>query len=186
MKKLILMALCAIATVSATKAQIAEQYYVYGVDFSHVKVHGATESIEQFANAFRDINLLFIQQPDKYDCRRMVRRQISGVYIEPIININSIADKTQMMTYTPETNDLDTKQMVKDYVLPQTSGMGIVLIAKLLNKPAGIAIYDAVLFDIQSRQILHQEEVSGRAGGFGLRNYWAGSVYNVIKSVKFF
>jgi len=38
-----------------------------------------------------------------------------------------------------------------------------------------------IAFDIATRKILSKREVSGKAGGFGLRNYWAGSVYNIIK-----
>ena len=70
--------------------------------------------------------------------------------------------------------------------MPQTEGVGVVLVAKLLNKPMSKATYELITFDISTREILSKREVSGKAGGFGLRNYWAGSVYNIIKSIKLY
>ena len=61
--------------------------------------------------------------------------------------------------------------MIRAYKLPHQSGRGIVLIAWVLNK-------------IQTRKILFNSEVVGDAGGAGLRNYWANSVYSIIKDKK--
>ena len=41
-----------------------------------------------------------------------------------------------------------------------------------------------VFFDIKSRNIVSSFKLTGAASGFGLRNYWAGSVYDAMKKVK--
>ena len=33
-------------------------------------------------------------------------------------------------------------------------------------------------------EIIKHKEVEGKAGGFGLRNYWAGSLYYAIRKCK--
>ena len=55
----------------------------------------------------------------------------------------------------------------------------------MMNKPQNRAYYELITFNIATREILSQKEVNGKAGGFGLRNFWAGSIYSVIKSNKF-
>ena len=43
-----------------------------------------------------------------------------------------------------------------------------------------------LFFDIATRDILQKREVKGYAEGFGLRNYWARTVYNIIKRTKIY
>ena len=76
------------------------------------------------------------------------------------------------------------KELRKMNNLSQKEGVGVVLIAKLLNKPLEKAIYDLVIFDISTRNILYIKEVVGEASGFGLRNYWAGSIYDILRHEK--
>ena len=45
-------------------------------------------------------------------------------------------------------------------------------------------LYDLVVFDIASREVIMHKMVAGEARGFGLRNYWAGSIYDIIKANK--
>ena len=58
---------------------------------------------------------------------------------------------------------------------------GLVLIATTLDKGNGIGYYTAVLFDPATQEVILQMDMAGKPGGFGLRNYWAGSVYNALK-----
>ena len=55
------------------------------------------------------------------------------------------------------------------------------LIATTLDKGNGIGYYTAVLFDPATQEVILQMDMTGKPGGFGLRNYWAGSVYNALK-----
>jgi hypothetical protein len=41
------------------------------------------------------------------------------------------------------------------------------------------------MFDIATRDIVAEEEVVGYAGGFGLKNYWARTVFNILKSTRY-
>lgn len=59
---------------------------------------------------------------------------------------------------------------------------GLVLIATTLDKGNGIGYYTAVLFDPATQEVILQMDMAGKPGGFGLRNYWAGSVYNASRS----
>lgn len=183
MKKLLLIFAC-IFSISMLHAQSGEKYYVYGVDFTQVKVCAAEESEEQFAQVFESINMLFIAEPEKYDCSDMLKCRTT-IVIDPMMKLLSSCDYADLKVYSREFPEIDYAQCVKSYELPQTEGMGVVLIAKMLDKPNRLAIYNVVLFDIATREIIAQEEVAGYAGGFGLRNFWARSVYNVLQSTRY-
>lgn len=41
------------------------------------------------------------------------------------------------------------------------------------------------ILDVATREVLQKVQVSSNARGFGLRNYWAGSVYSLTKRKLF-
>ena len=183
MKRLLLLLVC-IMSFSFSNAQIrGERFYCYGVDYSYVKVFGAKESPLQLAKAFKEINYLLVNEREKYDFGRMVNTRV-GVDIEPMIERLEDCDYQDMKLHRSEIHDLDYTEIVKEYKLHEDAGTGIVLIAKLLNKDNATGTYYVVMFDVASREILYCKEVKGEAGGFGVRNFWASSVYDIIKNTK--
>ena len=183
MKKLLLIFAC-IFSISILHAEGDTKYYVYGVDFTHAKVYAAEESVEQFAQAFEGINMLLITEPEKYDFSYMLKCPTT-IVIDPMMKLLSSCDYSDLKTYDREFPEIDCAQCVKSYELPQTEGQGVVLIAKLLDKPNKLAIYSVVIFDIATRDIVAEMEVGGYAGGFGLKNYWARTVYNILISTRY-
>ena len=183
MKKTLLVLLCMISAI-ALNAQTSKNY-VYGVDYTHAKVFAADESIADFTKAFEGINMLLLSESDKYDFTRVLGKT-ANIVIEPIMKITAIADYDNMMTLSNIYDEPNTAEIVRNYELSQTEGTGVVMIAKFLDKPNARATYDIVVFDIATRKILQEREVIGVAEGFGLRNYWARTVYNVIKRTKLY
>ena len=184
MKKLLFMLLCALS-VTSLNAHPNEKFYVYGIDYSYAKVYAANESVEQFAKAFENINMLIVTEPEKYDFSRIIGKRVH-VVIEPMLKVLQSCDYHNLKSLNSTYKEPQYATIIKNYNIPQTEGIGVVLIAKLLDKPISTASYELITFDIKTREILSKKEVSGRAGGFGLRNYWALSVYNIIKTVRLY
>ena len=185
MKKTLLVLLCMISAIALNAQTSKSTNYVYGVDYTHTKVFAADESIADFTKAFEGINMLLLSESDKYDFTRVLGKT-ANIVIEPIMKITAIADYDNMMTLSNIYDEPNTAEIVRNYELPQTEGTGVVMIAKFLDKPNARATYDIVVFDIATRKILQEREVIGVAEGFGLRNYWARTVYNVIKKTKLY
>ena len=57
----------------------------------------------------------------------------------------------------------------------------MIFIATNLDKRMGKGTYVVVCFDIATRDILFRQEITTSAGGFGLRNYWANTVEDIIE-----
>ncbi|MBQ9138396.1 MAG: hypothetical protein IJX65_07165 [Alistipes sp.] len=153
------------------------------MDFTNVKVFAAEESEADFIKAFDGINLLFVSESDKYHFPRLLGRECF-VDIEMVMKLNPAGDYSKMKGYSRETKQIDYEALVKGYTLSQSEGTGVIMVAKLIDKPAACATYNLIEFDIATRQILNQREVVGKARGFGLRNYWAYSVYHIIWTTK--
>ena len=185
MKKTLLVLLCMISAIALNAQTSKSTNYVYGVDYTHAKVFAADESIADFTKAFEGINMLLLSESDKYDFTRVLGKT-ANIVIEPIMKITAIVDYDNMMTLSNIYDEPNTAEIVRNYELPQTEGTGIVMIAKFLDKPNARATYDIVVFDIATRKILQEKEVIGEAGGFGLRNYWARTVYNIIEKTKLY
>ena len=176
-----LIALLCTATVSAQSTQ--SKYFVYGIDFTHTKVFGADESVRDFAEAFKGINYLLINEYDKYDYPRMLGRRYE-IDIEPMLQLSAACNYDGLKILKTTYEECNSEAVVSTYTLPQSEGLGVVLVAKLLNKPQAVATYDVVIFEIATRKVLSKKEVTGEARGFGLRNYWANTVYRVLRSTR--
>ena len=74
----------------------------------------------------------------------------------------------------------EIKQVVDALPIQQEPGIGLVIIAKLLNKAKAYGSYQVVFFNTQTKEIVKDWATGGRARGFGLRNYWAGSIHKVV------
>jgi hypothetical protein len=48
----------------------------------------------------------------------------------------------------------------------------------------GEGAFFVTFINMNTKEVLFTERMTGEPGGFGLRNYWAGSVYNILKRIK--
>lgn len=182
MKRLALLLALVVCSVSSSWAQ-NKNCYVYGVDFSHAKVYAAEESVQDFARAFEAINLLLVTESSKYNFNTFCGCSVTLV-LDPMMRHISSTDFSNLKTYQKNSPEIDYAKCIKEYVLPQKEGVGLVLIAKFLDKLEDTAYYDLVLFDIATREVELQKLVFGKAGGFGLRNYWAGSIHDILNTYR--
>lgn len=166
--------ICSISVIAHDSTQV----YFYGIDFSEVKVIAADESEHDFAEAFSAINLLMLTEKEKYDFSKVLEQQVIP-YPDVMIEQSRINDYSKMKLYRYQREDIDLLGKIKSYKLSHDSGIGLMLIACVLDKSTGLATYEAVLFDIETRELLNNNRVTAKAGGFGLRNYWARTVYNL-------
>ena len=74
------------------------------------------------------------------------------------------------------------KKVISSYDTKGKTGIGLVFVAENLNKVEQIGSYYVVFFDMASKEIIDSERKVGKASGIGFRNYWAGSIFNVMKT----
>ncbi len=193
MKKVILLVFLAVGTMCYGQSKAAlenvEQLTLFGVDFSNVSILGADEDGYSFIDAFGKINGLFLSEPSKYvkPISKKTKIKIVNIDITAVEVLNKEMDREKMFvgdTSTTPFTEEDVKAAIDKLDLPNKSGVGVVLLAQELSKYAKKGVFELVFFDIESRDILTHGTISGKAGGFGLRNYWAGSISRALNSIK--
>lgn len=157
----------------------------YGVDYSMCRVYGAAESPTQFKTIFAEINELFITQPKKFDVSKFTGKQVEAVSPEAVNQVNSKINLHDLETTNGDFT-LDATQItqaIQKLPVAKEPGTGVVLVAKLLSKPANNGSYQLVYFNTETKEIIDSFPVNGKARGFGLRNFWAGSIYSALKKI---
>lgn len=162
-----------------------ESINFYGVDYSAAKVFGAAESPAQLKAAFEGINRLFITEAKKYDVSKQLKVKVNEILLDAVNQVNGTIRSKELMTtnmsYTLSEEEI--RQAVRALPIQKQPGIGLVIIAKLLNKAEAYGSYQVVFFNTETKEIIEDWATGGKAKGFGLRNYWAGSIYKVIKKL---
>lgn len=159
----------------------------YGVDFSLAKVYGAKETPEQFKKAYDGINNLFISEPEKYDIAKFFDKDNVDVLLDMVTEKNKQIKDSDVIT-TSKNYSITEEQIVeqmKSYKLTPKNDLGMIIIAESLNKVTNKGTYIVILFNAQRKEIITTKRIIGKTGGFGLRNFWAGSLYNAFQSLKY-
>jgi len=165
-----------------------------GIDYSNVKLIG---EFTQFKDAgaynpaeirdkyFPAWNALVLNEPSKFDFKGMF--MLSGLVpdISMITALNAATDPEKMKgttesKFSPE----DISKIIGKYEISGKEGLAIVIIANALNKTTELASYVVVVFKLKDKDVLLCEPVVEKAGGIGIRNYWGGSLYNLVKDGK--
>lgn len=160
----------------------------YGVDFTKAKTIGTDESVEQFVKAFTAINQLFITESSKYNVEKYFNKAFCNLMAVRLAKVYT--NFVEASDLIPENFNYylsmdDIKNQVKTYdTTASRSDVGLVLIAEQLNKKKGYASYYITFFDTKTKDILAVYPVKGDVGGFGLRNFWARSVYESFDQAK--
>ena len=170
------------------------EFYWLGIDYSHVKIVGGY--IQFFGDAgkggaevrdafFPAWNALVLAEPKKYDIAGMIQQSSIKNDIEMITSINAKTKIDDMeASETPNYSEADIERFVSQYNLSGKSGIGVLFIAESLNKLGQVGTFHFVAIRNSDKTVLLQQRFTGKPMGFGVRNYWAGSVYDIIGSIK--
>jgi hypothetical protein len=73
------------------------------------------------------------------------------------------------------------KGVIAKYDTKGKSGLGLIFVAENLHKVTQTGSYYVVFFDQETKEIVDAKQYVAKAVGIGFRNYWAGSIYNIMK-----
>ncbi len=203
MKKILLLILLAnIGTTlnghAQTKADIFSSAPItwLGLDFTHLKFIG---SAAQFKDAgvitnsdmrskyFPGWNNLFIAEQKKYDVAGAVHRDNVSYATDITQGAN---DKSTAEYFTDKADDYQLlttdmiSTLVAGYDFKGKTGIGLLFFVDGMSKDKVEASMWVTFVDMAGKKVLLTNRMTGSAGGFGFRNYWAKSFYNVLGDVE--
>lgn len=159
----------------------------YGVDFSLARVYGATETPLEFRNAFDGINTLFQTEAKKYDVSKTFGKNKDVTVSLSMMRERNDGINLSLLMIDQNKYDIPDNMIATQVSLYDTGnepGYGAVLIAGLIDKSKKQATYHQVVFDNATKEIIFHRQVTTKAGGLGLRNYWASSVHKALARIK--
>jgi len=161
-----------------------------GLDFLQAKMVGLSTkntSDEVQGNCFRAWNDLLWQERLKYDVKRAFMKRSIHYNFEMLNRLNKRIKSVDVQTdLSPQSfstkklqvaiNRYDTKDMKSKY--------GLSFVVHSFNQFRERAYVYIVIFDVATKKILFSAQTSGNAGGFGFRNYWARTIYNILGNIR--
>lgn len=195
MKKLILIAGIFLVFSFVSKGQYtpADVFKVdnitwYGLDFSNIKLIGSEGFTDPYAvkNQFFDSwNNLIITETDKYDLAGFFHKSFVENDLSIVQERNMLPDPDELVINTDYSlGEDEVKKIISEYDITDKEGIGLVFIMESFNKTDEKGYMWVSFFDIETKEVLLSNKMSGKVGGFGIRNYWAKSFYSVMKSIE--
>ena len=114
-----------------------------------------------------------------------MKKEVTEISLDAVNQVNENIDLSKLMTPKREysLNKEEIKATIDALPIQKTSGVGMVFIAQLLDKSNNRGTYEVVFFNTETKEIIEEWITSGKARGFGLRNYWAGSIHSALKKL---
>jgi hypothetical protein len=187
---ILMLALIGFSSVSAQGEQtvkMATDIVYYGIDFTRLTVIGEEvyDPNEYINRYFMGWNGVVRNEREKYKIGEVFKKANVEYDLEMIDPLNAARDPKTIIGTKPITiTEEDIVSIVKDYDMSQTEGVGLVIIAENFNKMAQEGTMWVVFFDINTNTILMAHHMSAKPMGFGVKNFWIRTVYNVLQDCK--
>ncbi|MFT3739416.1 MAG: hypothetical protein QM786_11710 [Breznakibacter sp.] len=165
----------------------------YGLDFTNTKFvgvygsgAGTAEDIKK--NLMPSWNNLIISEPGKYDLGTTFKKHPVINDLREVTKANQNIDESGIIDFN-NYRFAKPEEVIANAVAgygtgAQESGLGLVFIVECFDKNAVDASLYVTFFDIATKKVLMTERVTGKPAGFGLRNYWGGGIYGILKQIQ--
>lgn len=165
-----------------------DELVYYGLDFSEARLIGNFGNGGGMAmkdKMFPQWNDVIAKEQEKFNLREVFRKNSIYYDLNPVRLANDETDANKILSLNENKLSAETIQdMVEKYKEGEkTSGTAVVFIVESFNKGTEIALIHVTFFDITTNKVLFTEPMQGRPVGVGLRNYWAGAVYDILQQI---
>jgi hypothetical protein len=167
-----------------------------GMDFTQTKFIGSAAQFkdagEITSDEFRDKyvpgwNQLFMNEPKKYNVAKAVKRAEVKYAMEVTEKANNSIKGNFFTNDANEFKKLDEQKinsLVSKYDFQGKTGVGLLFFIDGMSKGKEEASGWITFVDMKTKKVLSTEYKTGKAGGFGFRNFWAKSFLNILQGVS--
>lgn len=169
------------------------RYVTYlGMDFSEVVLVGdfsealGVGSSPSTKNAyFKAWNNLVSGEVEKYNIKTLINNKNVVANIDEVMKLNYAVSVDSISGYkTPNYSMAEIASHVKKYSLPTNKGLGFLFLIEGFNKDTQKAFVDFVVINMETKEIVLLKKLETNPRGSGLRNYWAGAIHEVFKTIE--
>jgi len=193
-KALFLLMLVAQVSTAQTKSDVFDpsiKITWLGLDFTDAKFIGDRErygSESDFRRLIEAWNTLIITEKDKYNIATATQRAKVEYATDVTTEHNVELDVLPMYTdaekeYLHLSRDR-VSEIVAEYDFKGLSGVGLMFNIESFSKLHVEAAMWITFVSMDTKEVLFTERLTAPPGGFGMRNYWAGSIATVLQNMK--
>ena len=163
--------------------------YYLGADFTLARLIDVPENAADIRDRnYPAINDVIVNEPKKYD--------LAGAFHKTTIDhdlsfvakrnekINAEEIKSNNTADYDRLKEDDISTLVKGFDFGSKKGIGLLFVVDGMSKAKKSAGIWVTLVDMSTKKMLMTERLQGEPGGFGFRNYWAGSFRKVIEEIE--
>jgi len=162
-----------------------------GLDFSGAKFIGDRERLgseSDIRHLIDAINELMITEADKYNVAAAIQRQTVDNEIEITNEHNAELDVLAMISRDGKDhvhlNRSQVEEIISSYDFKGKSGIGLMFNVESFNKLLEEGSFWITFVNMGSKEVLFTERLTAPPAGFGMRNFWAGSVNGILAKIK--
>ena len=162
-----------------------------GLDFSGAKFIGDRERLgseSDIRHLIDAINELMITEADKYNVAAAIQRKTVDNEIDVTNEHNAELDVLAMISADGKDhvhlNRSQVEEIISSYDFKGKSGIGLMFNVESFNKILEEGSFWITFVNMGSKEVLFTERLTAPPTGFGMRNFWAGSVNGVLAKIK--
>jgi hypothetical protein len=155
----------------------------YGIDFTMAKFTLVAEDPSVIVNQYlKSLNQLIQMEPEKFDIKKWFNKSEVKFDLDQVNEKNAKISTDKLVISDESTITLDdVKKVIAGYNTKGNPGLGLIFVAENLHKVKQTGSYYVVFFNQETKEIVDAQRFEAKAVGIGFRNYWAGSVFNIMK-----
>jgi hypothetical protein len=162
-----------------------------GIDYTQARLIGGTDGTgTQVRDLYPAINNVVINEPKKYDLQGAFHKSVINNSLGIVTKRNKeINGENIISTESTDYNRLkeeDINNLVKGIDFEKKKGIGLLFIVEAMKKgeKGGTSSIWVTFIDMGANKVLMTERMEGTTGGgFGFRNFWASTIFNVIETI---
>jgi len=195
--KCLIFALTSIFAVSSSYAQTFKDVFSpkseitwLGLDFTGAKFFGKRESFgteREIRKLVLALNDLMIDEADKYDIGKAIERRALKNEIQIAIDHNEKLDVNSLFEGSMELRHMnrdEISKIVASYDFKSLKGIGVMFFVESFSKTEIKGLVWVAFINLESKEVLFADRLSGAPEGFGLRNYWAKVIYKALGELE--
>ncbi|HWC53013.1 MAG TPA: hypothetical protein VG676_05475 [Chitinophagaceae bacterium] len=162
-----------------------------GLDFTGARFigdrerFGSASDVQHLIEAWND---LLITESTKFDVAAAIDKIKTEDAIDVTKDHNAALDVSDIVSsdmkdhFHLKPNDIEA--IVADYDFKGNTGIGVMFNVESFSKLNEEGAIWITFIDMNRKTVFFSERLTGKPSGFGLRNYWAGAVYGILKKME--
>jgi hypothetical protein len=176
-------------TKTITDVRAAQEIVWLGVDFTHAKLigpSGFTDIYSIIHTQFASMNDLFVREQQKFNFPKFLSKT-ARYNLQKVFERNTKISPDGLILVYDTPNRIDgtvVQQIIDECQFPQENAIGLMFIVESLDKIKSTSFAWVTFIDLNTGKGIITSKFAGQAGGFGFRNYWANSFFDILKRIS--